>query len=139
MESNDEVVVPFMAVRPTEIIKDEIEARGMPRRAFARRMGMHPSNISRLLNGEDITMPIARRLEAALGIPAKLWGDLQASYEENVRAIAERERSIRRAFPSWRRPRRGARRVPPLFIAASAQKKGGDAYAPPCSALGKDE
>lgn len=92
MEANDDFRgVPFGATHPTEIIKDELKARGMPRKEFAARMGMQAPNVSRLLKGEDITTATAARLEAALGIPAEQWLSLQAQYERDAGLIAERK------------------------------------------------
>lgn len=94
--NNTAEVVPFEAIRPTEIVKDELKARNISRKEFAERMGMHPSNISRLLKGEDITMQTAQRLENAIGIPAEEWMRLQAIYERDVINIAKRSDKSRR-------------------------------------------
>lgn len=83
--------MPFAAAHPTEIVKDELRARGMTRKDFAARMGMRAPNVSRMLKGEDVTAPMAARLEAALGIPAEHWLALQAQYDRDVRLIAERD------------------------------------------------
>jgi len=92
-DNND--FTPFAACHPSEIIKSEIEARGMSRTEFAKRMNMQPSNVTRLLKGEDITVQTAQRLEEALGIPAREWLGLQALYVSDSKKIAlrnERER-----------------------------------------------
>ena len=81
---------PFAAAHPTEIIKDEIKARGMTQNELASRMGMQKTNLSRLLKGENITPAIAARLETALEIPARIWLNLQAQYEIDSRNIAAR-------------------------------------------------
>lgn len=83
--------LPFATAHPAEIIKDELRARGMTRKEFAGRMGMLAPNVSRMLKGEDVTAPMAARLEAALGIPAEHWLALQAQYDRDVRLIAERD------------------------------------------------
>lgn len=89
--SSDFSGVPFATAHPAEIIKDELRARGMTRKEFAGRMGMLAPNVSRMLKGEDVTAPMAARLEVALGIPAEHWLALQAQYDRDVRLIAERD------------------------------------------------
>lgn len=73
--------VPFAAVHPTEIVKDEIKARGISQKELAFRMGMKTSNLSRLLKGENITPAVAAQLEVALDIPSEFWLNLQSQYE----------------------------------------------------------
>ena len=89
---------PFAVVRPTEIIKDEIKARGMTQNELASRMGMQKSNLSRLLKGESITPTIAAKLEMALDIPAEIWLNLQAQYEIDSKLIAARDEEERTAI-----------------------------------------
>lgn len=90
MATNKKNTVPFRAVHPTEIIKDEIKARSMTQKEFAERMGMQAPNVTRLLKGENLTLSIANKLEIALGIPADFWMRLQTQYDKDTRAINER-------------------------------------------------
>ncbi|MDO4929763.1 MAG: HigA family addiction module antitoxin [Bacteroidales bacterium] len=82
---------PFAVAHPTEIIKDELKARGLTQRELAQRMDMQTSNLSRFLKGESITPAIAAKLEVALDIPAEFWLNLQAQYEIDSRNIAVRD------------------------------------------------
>lgn len=81
--------IPFRAVHPTEIIRGELRARSMTGRQFAEKMGMKPSNLSRMLKGENITLQLARKLEDALDIPADYWMRLQDQYDRDVRCLSE--------------------------------------------------
>lgn len=84
---------PRRAVHPSEIIKDELEARGISRKEFSGRMGMKASNVSRLLRGDnDITVQVAEKLEEALGIPASHWTGMQHEYNKSAREIAQRDK-----------------------------------------------
>lgn len=84
--------IPRRAVHPSEIIKEEIKARGMSKKEFAERMGMKASNVSRLLRGDtDITITLAEKLEKALDIPASFWLRMQSTYNSNCQIIAERD------------------------------------------------
>ena len=52
METNSKKeTIPFVATHPSEIIADEIKARGMKKTEFAERMGMQKPNVTRLLKG----------------------------------------------------------------------------------------
>lgn len=92
METNKNTeIVPFEAIHPTEIIKDEIKARGISQKELAFRMGMKTSNLSRLLKGENITPTIAAKLELALDIPSDFWLNLQSQYEIDSKNVALRD------------------------------------------------
>ena len=98
MATNETHSTPFRAVHPAEIIKDEFKARGMPQKELAERMGMQPSNLSRLLKGENITASIAQKLEEALEIPADFWMRLQTQYDKDVKSIAVRDEKEKAAI-----------------------------------------
>ena len=89
---------PFAVAHPTEIIKDELKARGMSQKELASRMDMQTSNLSRFLKGENITPAIAAKLEVALDIPTEFWLNLQAQYEVDIKNIALRDEKEREAF-----------------------------------------
>ena len=93
MATIDERIIPVEAVHPTELIIDEIKERGIRRKDMAIRLGMQPSNFSRMLKQkETITPQMANKLEEALGIPASMWLNLQAEYDRDVVAISQRNR-----------------------------------------------
>lgn len=99
METNNrKETTPFAATHPTEIIADEIKARGMTKTEFAERMGMQKSNVTRLLKGENITPSIAARLEAALDIPADMWMRLQLQYDKDTKVIEQRSKKEKEAI-----------------------------------------
>nr|DAS71160.1 MAG TPA: addiction module antidote protein [Caudoviricetes sp.] len=95
---NISLIIPRRAVHPSEIIKDEIEARDMSKKEFADRIGMRPSNLSRLLRGDtDITIALAEKLEKALDIPASFWLRMQSTYNSDCQIIAERDMQEQKA------------------------------------------
>ncbi len=94
--------IPFRAIHPSEIIKDEIKARCMTQKELADRMGMQQSNLSRLLKGENITPLIAQKLEDAIDIPADFWMRLQNQYDKDVKSIAARDEREKAAFNAER-------------------------------------
>lgn len=92
--------IPFAPTHPTEIIKDEIKARGMSKKELADRMGMKSANLSRFLKGENITPAIAAKLESALDIPADMWLKLQVRYDKDTKAVAQRDEREKIAISS---------------------------------------
>ena len=67
---------------PGEILREELEARGTTITAAARALGVTRKALSDVVNLKAGVSPVmARRLEAALGTPAKLWINLQVAYD----------------------------------------------------------
>lgn len=76
---------PSVAIHPGEMIKDEIEYRGISQRALAAEIGIPASVLNEVLNGKRaVTTEYALLLEAALGIEADLWLKLQSDYNKQV-------------------------------------------------------
>lgn len=74
-------MMPSMLIHPGEMLKDEIEARGITQKDLAKRMGVSYTVFNEILNGKrPITTEYALLLEAALGIDAGMWLRLQADY-----------------------------------------------------------
>ena len=92
MANINEKFIPVQAIHPTELIEDELKARGMQKKELAELLGMKASNFSRFLRTkENITSSMALKLENALGIPADYWMDLQLEYEKDVESIRQRD------------------------------------------------
>ena len=69
------------ATHPGEILKDEIEERGISQRQLAENMGMAYSVVNEILNGRrPLTAKTALMFEAALDVPADSLMLLQAKY-----------------------------------------------------------
>ena len=71
----------FYPTRPGEVLKDELEARGISQRKLADTMGMGYSVLNEILNGRrPLTPTTALMFEAALDIPATTLLQLQMKY-----------------------------------------------------------
>ena len=83
----------YIATPPGATIKEQLLDRGLSQKEFAARMDMSEKHISKLINGEvQLTPDVAVRLEMVLGVPAKFWNNLEATYREKiVKANAENE------------------------------------------------
>lgn len=78
-------VDPFEPTHPGEVIRDELEDRGMSQRQLAKKMGMSYSVLNDIINGKrDISVEYAMMLEAALGIDADLWINMQTQYSKQM-------------------------------------------------------
>ena len=86
-------MIPGDIFHPSEIIKDELEARGMRQVDLIRQSGYHKGFISLLLKGErNITSSVALALEKVFDIPAEFWIRLQKNYELNKELLELRKR-----------------------------------------------
>lgn len=66
---------------PGEVLKDEIEERGISQRQLAENMGLTHSVVNEILNGRrPLTARTALMFEAALGVPADSLMYLQTKY-----------------------------------------------------------
>ena len=76
---------PSIPIHPGEMIKDEIEYRGITQKALAAEIGIPASVLNEILNGKRaVTTEYALLLEAALGIEADLWLRIQTEYNKQI-------------------------------------------------------
>ena len=70
-----------VAIHPGEMLKDELQARGMSLRRFAGIIGKTYTAFNEIINGKrPITTDTALKIEAATGISAAIWLGLQTDY-----------------------------------------------------------
>ena len=73
------------AIHPVEMLRDELEARGLSQKKFAALIGMPYTAFNEIINGKrPITAETALRIEAATGISANIWTGLQADYNMQI-------------------------------------------------------
>lgn len=71
----------FYPTHPGEVLKEELEERGISQRKFAESIGMGYSVLNEILNGKrPVTTTSALMFEAALDIPADSLLKLQMKY-----------------------------------------------------------
>jgi addiction module HigA family antidote len=88
-------------IHPGEVLKDEIEYRGISQGKLAEQMGMSYKMLNHILNERrPITTPTALLFEAALGVPADSLIRLQTDYNLQVinrdKSFANRLAEIRK-------------------------------------------
>lgn len=94
-------LTPSEPIHPGEILKDEIEYRGISRRKLAAQMGISPTLLNEILNGKRaVSAEYALLFEAALGIDAEPLIKLQVDYNIQVaksdKSFLERLANIRK-------------------------------------------
>ena len=73
---------PLQPVHPGEMIKDEIECRGISQKKLAEQTGIPYTALNEVLNGKrPVSTEYALLLEAALGIEAGIWIKTPADYD----------------------------------------------------------
>lgn len=76
-------LTPYEPTHPGEILREEIECRGITQTKLANDLGVKVSLLNELINGKrDFTIEYALMLEAALSIDADFWINLQNNYDK---------------------------------------------------------
>ena len=93
-------LTPYEPIHPGEIIKDEIEYRGISQRELSSKIGVSYTQVNEILNGKRaINTDFALRIEAALGIDANIFINMQTRYNMQVarqdKSLTERLDAIR--------------------------------------------
>ena len=91
----------FQPTHPGEVLKDELEFRGVSQRSLAREMGVSYSVLNEVLNGKRaLNTELAMMMEAALGVDAAPLLAMQNEYDmlmaERNELFMEKLRQIRR-------------------------------------------
>jgi antitoxin HigA-1 len=94
-------LTPLDPVHPGEMIKDEIEYRGISQKKLAAQTGISYTVLNEVLNGKrPVSTEYALLFEAALGIEAGIWIKTQADYDvitaKRNKTFAQRLESIRK-------------------------------------------
>lgn len=94
-------LTPYEPTHPGEFLREEIECRGITQTKLANELGMKVSLLNELINGKrDFTIEYALMIEAALGIDADVWINLQTDYNK---AKAKRDSSFMARLGNIRR------------------------------------
>jgi HTH-type transcriptional regulator / antitoxin HigA len=76
------------ATPPGETLRELLDEQGMTQRDLARRTGLSPKHVNRLLQGTVPLSPdVAQRLEHVTGTPARLWNRLEANYRSDLERL----------------------------------------------------
>ncbi|MBQ8221835.1 MAG: HigA family addiction module antidote protein [Bacteroidales bacterium] len=92
---------PFEPTHPGELLKDELEYRGISQKKFSEQTGIPYKNLNDILNcRRPITANTALLIEAALGISANIFTSMQMDYNMQIaksdKSFVERLSNIRK-------------------------------------------
>ena len=94
-------ITPFYPTHPGEVIKDEIEYRGISQRQLAKEIGVSSSLLNEVLNGKrPVNTHLALLIAAALDIDAEPLIRLQSKYDV---AMAKRNNKFMQHLNSIRK------------------------------------
>jgi len=92
---------PFHPTHPGEVLKDELEYRGLSQRGFARQLGISYSAFNEVLNAKrSLNTELAMLIEASLGIDAAPLLAMQNKYDMQM---AERDTSFMQRLKNLRK------------------------------------
>ena len=98
----------YIAIHPGEILKEELESRGITQKDFAKAISVSYTMLNEILNAKrSVTADFAILVEAALGTPAEHWLNMQARYNlqtaKTKEEVLTRYQAIRTVSP-WVSP-----------------------------------
>ena len=93
-------MTPYEPTHPGEVIKDEIEYRGISQRALAMQIGVSYTQLNEVLNGKrPLNTEMALLIGAAIGVDAEPLLAMQTRYDmitvKNNKSFISRLNSIR--------------------------------------------
>ena len=92
----------LVTIHPGEVLRNELEMRGIKQKDFATTVGMPASVLNDIVQGKrSITPEIAILLEAALGKNASSWLTLQAERDLEVARHKEEFIQRQRDIEAW--------------------------------------
>ena len=95
--------VPFRAVHVGEILKDELQARGMKQSELAILTGIQRPILNDIIKGKrSITPEMALLMEDAMNVPAKMLMNFQVEYELDCARINERVIKQKQYLDMWK-------------------------------------
>ena len=102
MTTSGEPLYSNLAIPPGEGLLEEIDFRGIPLQRLAASLGLPVEAVNELISGDRaITPAIAAGLEAALGIRAQLWLNLEARYRTTLARQWEKTGGKKEDWTQW--------------------------------------
>lgn len=91
-------LVSARAIHPGEILREELQERGIKQKEFAQLIGVQPTHLNEFIKGKrNLNEDLAMKFERYLGIPFKSWMNLHNGYVYDCKAIEERKIEEERA------------------------------------------
>ncbi len=92
MATKSNRLVPARAIHPGEILREELQERGIKQKDLAKLIDVQPTHLSEFIKGKrNMTEELAMKLEAQLGISFKSWMNLHNGYIYDIKRINARK------------------------------------------------
>jgi HTH-type transcriptional regulator/antitoxin HigA len=92
MATSSNQLVPARAIHPGEVLREELRERGITQKEFAEIIDIQAACLNEFIKGkQDLTEPLAYKLEQSLGISAKFWMTMQSEYAYDSIQIKNKE------------------------------------------------
>ncbi len=76
------------AVPPAAFLEEWLDEEGISQAELARRMGVSPKHVSKLLGGVPLTADVATKLSLVTNIPARVWLGYESAYRADLTRLA---------------------------------------------------
>ena len=91
MATRSNRIVPARAIHPGEILREELQERGIKQKDFAQAIGVQATHLNEFIKGKrNLNEDLAMKLESQLGIPYKTWMNLHNGYIYECKALDEK-------------------------------------------------
>lgn len=88
MATRNNRLVPVRAIHPGEILREELQERGIKQKDFAKQIGVQATHLNAFIRGKrNLNDDLAMKLERHLGIPYKTWMNLHSGYMYDRKAM----------------------------------------------------
>lgn len=102
MGKNVKDLTPIVATHPGEVLKDELDARGIKQKDFANELNIGVTQLNEVIKGKrNITPDFAVLLEGILGIDAQFWVNMQSNYTLDLARIKKSNIEKKQTLERW--------------------------------------
>ena len=92
MATKSNRLIPARAIHPGEILREELQERGIRQKDFAQTIGVQATHLNEFIKGKrNINENLAMKLESQLGVPFKTWMSLHNGYMYECKVLDERK------------------------------------------------
>ena len=90
MPTRSNRLVPARAIHPGEVLRVELQARGIKLKEFAQAIGVPATHLNEFIKGKrNLNEDLAMKLESQLGISFKIWMNLHTHYMDECKVLEE--------------------------------------------------
>lgn len=98
MATKSNRLVPARAIHPGEILREELQERGIMQKDFAQQIGVQATHLNEFIKGKrNLNEDLALKLAQHLGIPYKTWMNLHSGYMYDCKALEDKQTEEQKA------------------------------------------